>query len=95
MRHCEPGPPGVDEGRGAGGSSKLIGRPSLRSWLSSRELIKGFRIIRYQRGLGKEREHTLSGFNFSGLGFFFLSVPRLEKKSTPPLVVRESPEGSP
>jgi hypothetical protein len=42
MRHCEPGPPGVDEEGGAGGSSKLIGRPSLRSWLSSRELIKGF-----------------------------------------------------
>ena len=48
MRHCEPGPPGVDEGGGAGGSSKFIGRPSLRSWLSSRELIEGFDIIGYQ-----------------------------------------------
>ena len=50
MRHCEPGPPGVDEGGGgAGGSSKLIGRPSLRSWLSSRELIGGFDIILIKR----------------------------------------------
>jgi len=65
--------------------------------LSSRELIKGFYIIgdQYSVNQRKKEEHTLSGFGFSGLGFFFLSVPRLEKKSTPPLVVRESPEGSP
>jgi hypothetical protein len=48
MRHCEPGPPGVDEDGGAGGSSKLVGRPSLRSWFSSRELIEGFYITGYQ-----------------------------------------------
>jgi len=56
MRHCEPGPPGVDEGGGAGNSSKLIGRPSLRSWLSSRELIKGFDIVDYQYSVNHRAE---------------------------------------
>lgn len=75
MRHCEPGPPGVDEGGGAGGSLELIGRPSLRSWLSSRELIKGFDIIRYQYSVNteqkeRERETHLVGVWFQWFGVF-------------------------
>ena len=58
MRHCEPGPPGVNEGEGAGDSSKLIGRPSLRSWLSSRELIKGFYIIGSQYNVDPKEGET-------------------------------------
>lgn len=58
------------------------------------ELLRANRRLECQLVVIKmlSKQNTLSGSGLSDRGGFFFSVPRLEKKSTPPSSLRESAE---